>query len=183
MKAVRRRLGRSVQAGVALDLTDAEDVVESIATMASVLGDGADEVTVQRMVTPGLDLRIASSADSPIGAIVAVGLGGQGTDLLVDEPTRSAPLSAPAAAGLVRRSRVGDALAAAGIAARPDRGRAGRVAQLVADHPSIVRLDLNPVLVSGGAAWVTDADIFVAARTPDASPLRRLEQPPAPLAP
>ncbi|MFV0309837.1 MAG: acetate--CoA ligase family protein, partial [Desertimonas sp.] len=175
VKAAHRRVGRSVQAGVALDLTDADDVSATISTMADALGDGADEVTVQRMVAPGLDLRIATSVDDPIGAIVAVGLGGQGTDLLTDEPTRLAPLSAASAGAMIDRSRAGAALASAGIDPEPMEDVLVRAAQLAADHPAVVRLELNPVLVSTNGVWVTDAEIDIAPRRADAAPLRRLE--------
>lgn len=179
VKAGRRRLGRSVEAGVALDLADADDVEATTDTMATVLGERADEVIVQHMVSPGLDLRISCTAHEPFGAIIVVGLGGQGPDLLADEPSRLVPLSSPSATGLVQRSRAGAALADQGIATEAFEEVVVRVAQLVADHPAIVRLDLNPVLVSEAGAWVTDADIEVTERVGDGAPMRRLDHPPA----
>ena len=79
--------------------------------MHDALGADADDVVVQAMIPPGLDLRIRSTVDERLGALVAVGLGGSTTDLLADEPTRLAPLSPAGAATLARgvagRSRAG----------------------------------------------------------------------------
>ena len=58
VKALHRHLGRSVEAGVGLDLVDAEDVAATVASMRRSIGDDAAAVIVQRMATPGLDLRI-----------------------------------------------------------------------------------------------------------------------------
>ena len=177
VKAARRRLGGSVEAGVALDLTDAADVADSVDTMSRALGDDAAEVIVQHMVTPGLNLRVVGTVDDPTGALVAVGLGGRDADLVTGEATRLAPLSALAAAGLVARSRAGPVLDAQGIPPDGVEDVLVRAAQLLADHPAIVHLDLNPVLVSARHVWVTDAIVDVAARAADPAPLRRLDEP------
>ena len=63
MKAEHRHLGRSVRAGVALDLAHGADVVEAVDVMREALGDDAANVVVQPMVAPGLDLRIRSTVD------------------------------------------------------------------------------------------------------------------------
>jgi hypothetical protein len=48
-----------------------------------------------------------------------------------------------------------------------------RSAQLAFDHPEIVELELNPVITSGDAAWITDARAVIA--QPEAqTALRRL---------
>ena len=65
VKAEHRHLGRSVRAGVALDLADGHDVVEAVDAMRDALGDDADDVVVQAMVAPGLDLRIRSTRRRP----------------------------------------------------------------------------------------------------------------------
>ena len=61
VKAEHRHLGRSVRAGVALDLAHDADVVEAVEVMREALGDDAANVVVQPMVAPGLDLRIRST--------------------------------------------------------------------------------------------------------------------------
>ena len=53
VKAEHRHLGRSVKAGVALDLADADDVTDAVRTMRDALGADADVVVVQPMVAAG----------------------------------------------------------------------------------------------------------------------------------
>ncbi len=174
VKALRRHLGRSLEAGVGLDLDDAADVVSSVATMQRALGEDAAEVIVQSMAPPGLDLRITAKADGRMGSVVAVGLGGRDTNLMDDEATRLAPLSTASALALVEGSRAGQALAAAGIPPDALTDVVVRTAQLVADHREIIELDLNPVLASPAGVTVTDAIVRVAPEEADHHPLRRL---------
>ena len=116
IKARHRQVGRSLRAGVALDVADANDVQASIEVMRTELGDDADFVIVQAMAPPGLDLRIHARVDDEGGAVVSVGIGGIQAGLVGDdEPVRLAPLSIYGADSLVAESRVGPALAQAGI--------------------------------------------------------------------
>ena len=139
------------------------------------IGDDAASVIVQRMATPGLDLRITATADERLGAMIAVGLGGRDTDLIADEQSRLTPLSTPGARALVGRSRAGAALMAADIEAEAVIDTLVRAAQLVADHPEIVGLDLNPVLAAAGGVAVTDAEVGIAPDRDGHVPLRRLD--------
>ena len=175
VKAARRHLGRSVLAGVALDLADGDGVFDSVAMMHAALGADADEVVVQAMIPPGLDLRIRSTVDERVGPLVAIGLGGATADLLVDESSRLAPLSPAGATALVGGSRAGPALDAAGLPSDAVVDTVLRLAQLVSDHPEVVFADLNPIVVSADRAWVTDATIAVAPARVDPGQLRRLE--------
>ena len=89
VKAVRRRPGRSAQAGVALDLARADDVRRAVALMREHLGDDADHVLVQEMVAPGVDLRIQVVAEGDLGPVVTVGLGGAHAEAIGDVSSRS----------------------------------------------------------------------------------------------
>lgn len=175
VKAEHRHLGRSVQAGVALDLGDAGDVLEAVDVMRASLGHDAARVIVQTMTPPGLDLRVRAVADDRLGPVVAVGLGGSPTDLVADEASRLAPLSSAAAEALVAGSRAGPALAENRLDPTDVADTLMRAAQLATDHPEITRLDLNPIIVSPGNCWVTDAIVDIAPSRPIVSPLRRLE--------
>ena len=175
VKALHRHLGRSVEAGVGLDLVDAEDVAATVASMRRSIGDDAASVIVQRMAPPGLDLRITATADDRLGATIAVGLGGRDTDLIADEQSRLTPLSTPGARALVGRSRAGAALLAADIDPEALTDTLVRAAQLVADHPEIVGLDLNPVLAAAGRVAVTDAEVRIAPDRDGHVALRRLD--------
>ena len=176
IKARHRHVGRSVEAGVALDLTDADDVAASMRVMAAALGADADEVVVQAMTKPGLDLRIRCRSDGRLGPVIAVGIGGsQAGDLIDDEPSRLAPLSSAGADALVAGSRVGPALTAAGIDPAPVAELLLRVAQLAADHPQLVAVDLNPVIASTDGCWVTDSVVEAREPTQPEHALRRME--------
>lgn len=174
VKARQRHVGRSLKAGVALDLADATDVSESVRVMRDELGEHADAVVVQSMTAPGVDLRIRATVDERLGPLISIGLGGVGTDLLADEDARLAPLSAESARALISGSRAGPALqqAEVGIVLLVD--ALIRVAQLAADHHEFVDIDLNPVITTSDACCVTDAVVRVGPIEHSARALRRL---------
>lgn len=174
IKAEHRRRGRTLAAGVALDVVDADDVAAAVAAMHEHLGDDAARVIVQRMAPGGLDLRIHSSLDERIGPIVTAGLGGAQADVIADESSRLAPVSPATARSLIAGTR-----AAAGL---PDVALdevadvITRVAQLVSDHPEIAELDLNPVVVGDdGNCHVVDATILLRRPSRPERSLRRLD--------
>jgi acyl-CoA synthetase (NDP forming) len=175
VKARRRRVGRSVRAGVALDLVDATDVTSTIDVMRSALGGDADFVIVQAMAAPGLDVRIHARIDEEAGAVISVGSGGIQAGLVGDDgPVRLAPLSEHSAASLVAESRAGPQLTHARVDPAPLVETLIRAAQLAADHAEIVALDLNPVIASESGCTVTDAVVEVAPVARPVGALRRL---------
>jgi hypothetical protein len=91
-----------------------------------------------------------------------------------DEPLRLAPLSRYAAESLVAESRVGPALAQAGIEPTALIDTLIRAAQLAAEHVEISSLDLNPVITTRDGCFVTDAVVTVAPLDHPAGALRRL---------
>ena len=175
IKARRRRVGRSVRAGVALDLTDDAGVKSSIDIMCSSLGGDADFVIVQAMAPPGLDLRIRVVIDDAAAPLVSVGIGGIQAGLVGDdEAAQLAPLSVESATSLVAESRAGPALAQAGIDPAALIDTLTRAAQLAADHAEITSLDLNPVITSATGCFVTDSVVTLAPVVRPAGALRRL---------
>ncbi len=162
LKATHRRIGRSAQAGIALDLPDGPAVARAVSTIRGWLGADADELIVQRMIVPGVDVRVRCTVDELVGSIVTVDLGGQQFDIPRDRRTsRLAPLSMNAASALVHSSSVGAALAAADLPADPVIDALVRISHLVADHPQLVEVDINPMIVSAGACVITDARLTV----------------------
>ena len=174
IKARHRHVGRSLKAGVALDLTDTADVVDSVRVMREELGEHADSVVVQAMTQPGVDLRIRATIDERLGPLVAIGLGGFGSDLLADEEVRLAPLSAESAHALISESRAGAALQQAEIGSGLLVDTLIRAAQLAADHPEFVDIDLNPVITTSELCCVTDAIIRISPADRPEGALRRL---------
>ena len=163
VKARHRHVGRSVRAGVALDLADPTTSRPSIDVMRDELGDDADFVVVQTMAPPGLDLRIRATVDDEAGAVISLGIGGIQAGLVGDDdPRRLAPLSVDSATSLVAESRAGPALTHAGIDPAAVIDVLIRAAQLIADHAEITVLDLNPVITTGAGCYVTDAVVTLA---------------------
>ena len=174
VKAERRRRGRTVDTGIALDLNEADEVADAVATMREHLGDDAARVIVQRMTSSGLDLRIHSSLDERVGPIVTAGLGGAQADVIADESSRLAPISPATARSLIAGTR-----AAAGLsddALDQVAEVITRVAQLTSDHVEIAELDLNPVIVGDdGHCHVVDASIVLRQPARPERSIRRLD--------
>ncbi len=174
LKALRRRAGRSAEAGVALDLPDADAVRDAVTVMRASLGDDASCITVQQMVPPGIDVRIRCTTDPRLGAVITVGLGGIMADAIGDEESRLAPVTRAAASNLVNASRVGAALTAAGIDAEPLVDAITRVSHLVFEHTAIDELDINPAIIGPAGCWVVDARVTLTASTQPEAAMRRL---------
>ncbi len=173
VKAVRRHVGRSVEAGIALDLSGPDDVIEAVQIMTEHLGDDASELLVQPMVPPGIDLRMHVTVDDRIGPVITVGLGGVQADLIGDEASRRAPVSPSVAKMLVASTRAASILDDEALESVAD--IVSRVAQLASDHPEIVELDLNPVIVAGHECRVVDAAITLKPLERPEPAVRRLE--------
>ncbi len=173
VKARHRRPGRSTRAGVALDLVDADDVAEAVEIMDQHLGGDAEEVFVQQMTEPGIDLRVHVTTDPRLGPMITAGLGGAQADAIGDEVSRLTPVSSADATTMLAATRAGTVLEDAAEQCCVE--LIVRIAQLASDHPQIVEIDLNPVIVGERNAVVTDAVIRITPAIADEAPLRRLE--------
>jgi hypothetical protein len=171
IKATHRRFGRSIEAGIALDLTSDDDVAGAIESMREHLGDDAAIVDVQPMVSPGIDLRVRVADDPRLGPIVTVGLGGVQADLIGDEVSRLAPVSASTGRLMIEATRARAALDDETLVFLGD--LVARVAHLAADHPRVEELDLNPVIVGHSCCHVADAAL-VLGEADRHEPVRRL---------
>ncbi len=157
VKAGHRHIGRSVEAGMALDLTDDTGVVEAVTAMQRHLGDDASDVLVQPMLHAGTDVRVHVVDDERLGPIITVGLGGVQADLIGDEVSRLAPVSPTVGRRMVEASRASAALSAAEIDRLAE--LIARVSHLAADHSRLHEIDLNPVIVSPSECTVADATV------------------------
>jgi acyl-CoA synthetase (NDP forming) len=113
------------------------------------------------------------TTDERLGPVVTVGLGGAQADVIGDESSRLAPISEAAAVSMLASTRVAATLSPQSTRLVTDLIR--RVAQLAADHPEIIEIDVNPVLVSERGATVVDARCRLAPAPTTETALRRLE--------
>ncbi len=174
IKAAQRRIGHSVRAGIALDITTDEEVEEAAAAMADSLGTDGERLIVQRMTSPGLDVRVHCQLDDRLGVIVSVGLGGAQADVIDDRTSRLAPVSPATARTMLGETRVAAAIEDAGLDDGVLVDLIAQTAQLASDHPEILELDLNPILLSDSVAVVTDAVVRLQRPAATDGPIRRL---------
>jgi acyl-CoA synthetase (NDP forming) len=158
--------------GVVLGVRDAGGVRAAFADIAArleALGRRAEMtgVTVQPMAGAGVETIVGMTRDPSFGPLLMFGLGGTQVELLHDVVFRVHPLTDRDAAEMVRGIRgaallrgyrgapAGDVAALEEILLRVDR--------LVADHPAIAELDLNPLLVrpAGSGCVALDARVAV----------------------
>ena len=158
VKATKRRVGRSARAGIALDVFDDDAVRDAVRVIRASLGDDADELVVQPMVAPGVDVRICCSTDERFGPVVTVGLGSMQVALPGDV-SRLVPVSAAAGSALVADSPVGPALARAELPRDALVDAIRRVSQLAFDHHEIDAIDIDPALISSAGCQLTDVHI------------------------
>ena len=174
LKASHRRVGRSARAGIALDLADDHAVREAFGIISAALGDDAGSLVVQQMAPPGVDVHIRCVADPLLGPVVTVDLGSLQSKDPDGGASRLVPLSRVAAEALVESSRVGGALRRAGLEPTALIDVIVRVSQLMADHPALSEIDIDPALVSAEGCLPTDVRISVQPAPPSAFPIRRL---------
>jgi acyl-CoA synthetase (NDP forming) len=156
--------------GVRLHLSAAPDVkraAEDIrAAVQQATGRTPTGFVVQRMATSGVEVLVGVVNDPQFGPAVACGAGGTLVELLKDVAVRLTPLTAADASGMLRELRSFPLLTGyrgaqpCDIAALED--VLLRISALADDHPTIIEVDCNPVIVSRSGAVVVDARVRVA---------------------
>jgi len=125
---------------------------------------------VQKYHARGLEVIVGGAAAPGLGSMIMFGLGGIHVELFKDVVFKLAPLSTPEAEELI--DSITSAPLLAGYRGQPAVDRAAlvnvllRVSRLLANHPEIEELDLNPVMLfpAGTAPAVVDARIKLAKR-------------------
>jgi acetyltransferase len=127
-----------------------------------------DEFLIQKMVPPGTEVIIGGKRDREFGPVVLFGLGGVFVEVLRDAAMRVVPIGEVEAREMVDEIRGAPVLKGA-------RGKTPsdidalvqclcRVSTLLADHPEIVNIDMNPLIVyeKGRGCVAVDAKIEAA---------------------
>ena len=177
LKAVAPGLFHKSDAGaVRLGLAGSTAVSRAAGEMARQLeaaGTTLEGFRVQRMALAGPELIVGAVGDPAFGPLVACGAGGVAAELLGDIQVRLAPLGPREADGMLRDLKTFPLLDGYRGRPRVDLGSVRdvvmRVGALVAAHPAVVELDLNPVIATPEGAFVVEARVRVDAPGPAAS--------------
>lgn len=158
--------------GVALDIESAEQLRATATAMLSRVRKlkpdaRIDGFTVQNMIRlPGAHELIVGMNDDPIfGPVVLFGQGGTAVEVIADRAIALPPLNMSLAKDVISRTRVSRLLE--GYRDRPPADMNAicltlmKVAQLIADVPEIVELDINPLLANPDGVVALDARISV----------------------
>ena len=163
-----------VSSGNPVDMTaSATAAAGAIARQLAAAGTTIEGFHVQLMAPEGPELIVGAVSDPAFGPLVACGAGGAAVELLGDAQVRLAPLGPRAPDGMLRDLKTFPLLD--GYRGRPRadldslRDLVMRVGALVAAHPAVAELDLNPVIATSEGALVVDARVRVDAPGPAAT--------------
>jgi acetate---CoA ligase (ADP-forming) len=157
---------------VRLDLQPGQilDEADAMRDRLRVRGEDAGGFIVQEMVTGGTEMLVGAASDPVFGPVVAVGAGGVTVELTRDVSVGVAPLTGVDADDMVRRLTTFPLLD--GFRGAPKKDVAAlvdvvlRVSALADQHPEVVEMDCNPVMVLPHGAVVVDARVRVREAAP-----------------
>lgn len=158
--------------GVVLDLQNADEVQAAAVAMEERVRQLRPDVkrigfTVQMMARrPGAyELIVGAATDPVFGPVILFGEGGTAVEVIADKAVALPPLNMKLARELIDSTRVARRLD--GYRDRPPVNRQEiqlaliRIAQLVADIPEVVEIDINPLLADDRDVLALDARISV----------------------
>ncbi|GAA0576520.1 GNAT family N-acetyltransferase [Streptomyces crystallinus] len=157
--------------GVRLDLADEEQLRRAYAELTQALGKPEElQPVVQAMAPRGVDTVVRAAIDPAVGAVLSFGLAGAASELLGDTGHRLVPATDRDAAELVRSIRTAPLLFGWRGSAPVDTAALEelllRVSRLVDDHPEVVAVSLEPVVVAQQGLSVLGAGLRLAPPPP-----------------
>ncbi|MFA3875935.1 GNAT family N-acetyltransferase [Streptomyces sp. MMCC 100] len=153
--------------GVRLDLADEEQLRRAYAELTELFGRPAElRPVVQGMAPRGVDTVVRAVIDPAAGAVLSFGLAGAATQLLGDMAHRLIPVTDRDATSLIRSIRTAPLLfgwrGSAPVDAAALEELLLRVSRLVDDHPEVVAVTLEPVVVAPQGLSVLGASVRLA---------------------
>ncbi|MFC8879287.1 bifunctional acetate--CoA ligase family protein/GNAT family N-acetyltransferase [Streptomyces ardesiacus] len=153
--------------GVRLDLADEEQLRRAYAELTELFGQPAElRPVVQGMAPRGVDTVVRAVIDPAAGAVLSFGLAGAATQLLGDVAHRLIPVTDRDATALIRSVRTAPLLfgwrGSAPVDAAALEELLLRVSRLVDDHPEVVAVTLEPVVVAPHGLSVLGASVRLA---------------------
>ncbi len=167
--------------GVRLDITSAERAAKAAEEMIERIGKARPDariegISVQPMIHGKLahELIIGMSEDATFGPVIMFGAGGTAVEVVKDTAMALPPLDLKLAQDLIRETRISRLLR--GYRDRPAADMDAialtlvKISYLVAQHPEIRELDINPLRADDTGVIALDARVVLAdtARTPRA---------------
>jgi len=156
--------------GVRLGLGSEQAVRDAFTALTAHLGDRAEAIVVQPMVSGGVEMVVGGVNDPSFGPVVMCGLGGVLVDVLDDTAFAMCPLDDAGARALIDRIKGRVCLRGFRGAVPADEQAFRRllvqVSQLLHACPDIQELDLNPVMALPSGAVAADVRIRVGRRPP-----------------
>ncbi|MEV5981753.1 GNAT family N-acetyltransferase [Streptomyces sp. NPDC052114] len=153
--------------GVRLDLADEEQLRRAYQELTDLFGGPAElRPVVQGMVPRGVDTVVRAVIDPAAGAVLSFGLAGAASELLGDTAHRLIPVTDREATSLVRSIRTAPLLfgwrGSAPVDTPALEELLQRVSRLVDDHPEVVAVSLEPVVVAQRGLSVLGATVRLA---------------------
>lgn len=153
--------------GVRLDLADEEQLRRAYQELTDTFGKPAElRPVVQGMVPRGVDTVVRAVIDPAAGAVLSFGLAGAASELLGDTAHRLVPVTDREAGSLVRSIRTAPLLfgwrGSAPVDTPALEELLQRVSRLVDDHPEVVGVSLEPVVVAPRGLSVLGASVRLA---------------------
>ncbi|MFH9003397.1 GNAT family N-acetyltransferase [Streptomyces afghaniensis] len=153
--------------GVRLDLADEDQLRRSYTELTELFGAPEElRPVVQRMAPRGVDVVVRAVIDPAAGAVLSFGLAGAASQLLGDTAHRLIPVTDKEATSLVRSIRTAPLLfgwrGSAPADTRALEELLLRVSRLVDDHPEVVAVTLEPVVVASHGLSVLGASVRLA---------------------
>jgi acetyltransferase len=156
---------KSDEGGVVLGIDGPQALAKAYAEMSERFAGKAGHFIVQEQRPAGREIIIGATESPGLGHLVMFGLGGIFVEVMKDVAFALAPLSRPEAHALMREITGFPILE--GVRSEPSVDLEAiedmliRVSRLVADHPQITELDLNPILVGPDGACAVDIRLGV----------------------
>ncbi|MEU6271825.1 GNAT family N-acetyltransferase [Streptomyces populi] len=153
--------------GVRLDVADEEQLRRAYTELTELFGPPTVlRPVVQGMAPRGVDTVVRAVIDPAAGAVLSFGLSGAASELLGDTAHRLVPVTDRDAASLVRSIRTAPLLFGWRGSAPVDTAALEelmlRVSRLVDDHPEVVAVSLEPVVVAPTGLSVLGATVRLA---------------------
>ncbi|MFD6027634.1 bifunctional acetate--CoA ligase family protein/GNAT family N-acetyltransferase [Streptomyces griseoluteus] len=153
--------------GVRLDLADEEQLRRAYGELTELFGPPEQlRPVVQAMAPRGVDTVVRAVIDPAAGAVLSFGLAGAASQLLDDMAHRLVPVTDRDATSLIRSIRTAPLLFGWRGSTPVDTPALEqlllRVSRLVDDHPEVVAITLEPVVVAQHGITVLDATVRLA---------------------